>query len=303
MGMRPFLHKLSARPENDLKVAFVFLAPSLAVFTVFVYYPLIYNFYLSTTSWNFLSPTKPDVGLRNYADMFSDSRFWEIARNTVGFAVGHVGLSLVIGLGLALLLHQQIKGRAIFRMLFFFPNVTTTSAVALLWVWIYDPRFGPINYALSLLGIRGPNWLLDSRWALWAVIIFSTWRSVGYVMLIYLGGLVNISQDYYEAGQIDGANRWQSFRKITLPLLSPTTFFLLVTSFIGSLQVFDEIAVITRGGPAGSTKVFNYQIWQKAFGEFDAGYASAMAVVLFLAILLLTVLQNVFSKRWVHYDA
>lgn len=301
--MRPFLHKSSLKPGNDLKVAFIFLAPALTVFTVFVYYPLIYNFYLSTTSWNFLSPTKPNVGLRNYTDMFSDSRFWEIARNTVGFAVGHVGLSLVIGLGLALLLNQQIKGRSIFRMLFFFPNVTTTSAIALLWVWIYDPRFGPINYALGLLGIQGPNWLLDSRWALWAVIIFSTWRSIGYVMLIYLGGLVNIPHDYYEAGQIDGVSRWQAFRKITLPLLSPTTFFLLVTSFIGSLQVFDEIAVITRGGPAGSTKVFNYQIWQKAFVEFDAGYASAMAVVLFLAILLLTVLQNIFSKRWVHYDS
>lgn len=291
----------SKQRQKDLATAFLFLAPSLVIFVLFVYYPLVYNFYLSTTSWNFISPSKLFIGLDNYVRILGDARFWQVVKNTFYYAAGHVGLSMVLGLGLALLLKEKIFGRNLFRTLFFFPNITTTSAVALLWVWIFDPRFGLLNYVLSLGGIEGPHWLLDPIWAMPAVIIFSTWRSVGYVMLIYLGGLLSIPTDLYEASAIDGANRWQSFFKITLPLLSPTTFFLLVTSTIASLQVFDAIAVMTDGGPAGKTKVLNFMIWEKAFVEFKAGYASAVAVLLFLMILGLTFLQNTLSKRWVFY--
>ena len=297
------MNKLQTRRKGDLWIAFLFLVPSIVIFTIFVFYPLVYNFYLSTTSWNFLSPTKRFVGLDNYQELLTDSRFWDVAGNTLWFATAHVGFSVVIGLGLALILNQPIKGRSIFRMLLYFPNVTTTSAVALLWIWIYDFRFGPINYILNLLGMEGPHWLLNSPWAMWAVIIFSTWRSIGYVMLIYMGGLLSIPNYYYEAAQIDGANRIQAFFHITLPLLSPTTFFILVTSFIGSLQVFDAIAVMTGGGPAATTKVINFEIWEKAFVEFDAGGASALSVILFLFILAVTAFQNVLSKRWVHYAA
>jgi len=288
--------------RNDLMIALLFLAPSLLIFTVFVFYPLIGNVYLSTTSWNFLSPKKTFVGLANYERLLEDPRFWDVAWNTVWYGIAHVALSMVLGLGLALLLSKPLRGRSIFRMLFFFPNITTTSAVALLWIWIYDPRYGLLNYFLGLFGIQGPHWLLDADWAMWALIIFSTWRTAGYVMLIYLGGLLSIPRDFYEAAQIDGAGPIQVFLKITFPLLSPTTFFLVVTSLIASFQVFDAVAVLTRGGPAGATKVMNYQIWQKAFVEFNAGQASAMATILFIAILALTLMQNVLSKRWVHYS-
>lgn len=291
------------RRTHDLLVAALFLTPTIVVFGLFVYYALIYNLYLSTTSWNFITPKKTFIGMDNYVRILSDPRFWKIVKNTIYYAVGHVTLSMVLGLALALLLNQKIRGRNIFRTLFYFPNITTTSAVALLWVWLFNPRFGLINYVLGLIGIEGPHWLLDPTWSMPAVIIFSTWRSVGYVMLIYLGGLLSIPKDFYEAAAIDGANRWQSFVSITLPLLSPTTFFLLVTSFIVSLQVFDAVAVMTSGGPAGATNVLNYYIWQKAFVEFKAGYAAAVAVLLFIMILGLTILQNSLSKRWVHYTA
>ncbi len=300
---RMFNGLTNSRTKRDRLVAIAFLAPSFVIFAVFVYYALAFNVYLSATSWNFISPTKRFIGLDNFYEMFGDDRFWRIAKTTVTYAVGHVGLSMILGLGLALLLNQNLKGRTIFRTLFFFPNITTASAVALLWVWIFNPRYGLANYMLGILGIEGPHWLLHPTWALVAIIIFDTWRSLGYVMLIYLGGLLSIPSDYYEAAQIDGANRFQRFFKITLPLLSPTTFFLLVTSFINSMQVFDSVAVMTQGGPAKSTTVANYYIWQKAFLEFDAGYASAVSIVLFGFILILTIVQNLFSKRWVHYAA
>lgn len=290
------------RRRIDILTALLFLAPSLVLFGVFIYYTLGFNLYLSFTSWNFISPDRKFNGLENYQRMFSDARFWKVVVNTFYYAVADVVLSMVLGLGLALLLNRTIRFRGFFRTLIFSPYVTTIAAVSLLWIWIFDPVYGPINNALALLGITGPRWLASTTWAMPAIIIMSVWRTMGYTMVIFLAGLTSIPRDLYEAAEIDGAGSWTTFRYITLPLLSPTTFFVLVTSLIGALQVFDAVAVMTAGGPVDATKVFNYYIYEQAFVTFRAGYASAVATVLFAIILLLTLLQVRLSRRWVHYQ-
>jgi multiple sugar transport system permease protein len=184
----------------------------------------------------------------------------------------------------------------------FSPYVTTVAAISLLWVWIFDPTHGLMNYLLSLVGIDGPRWLSTTTWAMPALIIMRVWRVMGYNMVIFLAGLTSISQEFYDAATVDGAGRWHTFRHITLPLLSPTTFFLLVTSLIGALQVFDSVAVMTQGQPAGATRVFNFYIYQRAFVMMRAGYASTIAMVLFAIIISLTILQLRLSQRWVHYQ-
>jgi ABC-type sugar transport system permease subunit len=290
------------RRRADLLTAALFLAPSLLVFGVFTYYALGFNFYLSAVNWNFISPTRTFVGLQNYQQMFNDTRFWTVFKNTFYYAGASVTLGMLFGLGLALLLNQKIKGRGFFRTLIFTPYVTTIAAIALLWVWIFDPGYGLFNYALGLIGIEGPRWLTDPKWAMPALIIMNVWRTMGYDMVIFLAGLSAIPSDLYEAADIDGAGRYAKFRHITLPLLSPTTFFIMVTSLIGALQVFDQVAVMTAGGPVDATKVFNYYIYEQAFAYFRAGYGAAVAVVLFLIILALTAGQFFVSNRWVHYE-
>lgn len=292
----------SARRREDLAVAFLFLLPSLLLFGTFVYYALGFNLYLSFTSWNFIAPVKTWVGWDNYARLLTNARFWKVFTNTFYFALGTVALSMLGGLVLALLLNRKVRGRAVFRTLIFSPYVTTTAAVALLWVWIFDPTYGLINWLLSWVGIAGPRWLTSTEWAMPAIILMSAWRTVGYSMVIFLAGLTAIPRDLYEAAAIDGAGSWASLRHITIPLLSPTTFFLMVTSLIGALQEFDAVAVMTAGGPVDATKVFNYFIFEQAFVVFRAGYAAAVAASLFVIILTLTILQLRLSSRWVHYQ-
>lgn len=292
----------SKRKRVDLITALLFLFPSLAIFGVFTYYALGFNVFLSFTSWNFLSKTKNLIGLTNYTRMFSDDRFWQILGNTTYYAVGTVISSLVLGLIFALLLNQKIPARGFFRTLIFSPYITTTAAVAVLWIWIFDPNYGLINYGLQLIGLSGPRWLTDTMWAMPALLIMNTWRTSGYTMVIFLAGLTGIPREYYEAAEIDGAGRIQKFFNITLPLLSPTTFFLVVTSLLSAFQVFDQVAVMTQGGPVTATKVINYAIYTEAFVSFRAGYAAAIATVLFIILLILTIIQLRLSRRWVHYQ-
>lgn len=293
---------LTRRARGDLITAVLFLLPSLIVFGVFVYYALGFNLYLSLTSWNFLSPVKDFVGLNNYREMFTDRRFWTVAWNTAYFAVATVAITTVLGLFLAVLLKQALPLRGLFRTIIFSPYVTTTAAIALLWIWIFEPSYGIMNYGLSLIGIEGPRWLTSTTWAMPALIIMNVWRTTGYAMAIFLAGLTNIPRELHEAAEIDGAGRLAAFWHITLPLLSPTTFFIVVTSLISSFQVFDQVAVMTLGGPADSTKVFNYYIYQQAFIAFRAGYAAAVSTVLFLLLLVFTVIQLRLSRTWVHYQ-
>jgi len=290
------------RKRRDRLTAFFFLLPSLCIFSVFVYYALGFNVYLSLTSWNFISPTKAYVGFRNFTDMWADPRFWNVVRNTTAYAVATVSLAAICGLGLALLLNQRVIGRGVFRTLIFSPYITTVAAISLVWVWIFDPTFGLFNYLLSLIGIAGPRWLTDTSWALPALIIMEVWRVSGYTMVIFLAGLTAIPREYYEAAAIDGANQWHCFWRITLPLLSPTTFFIIVTTLLTAFQVFDQVAVMTLGGPVDATKVFNFYIYEQAFITFRAGYAAAVSLVLFLLLLALTIVQVRLGKYWVEYQ-
>jgi len=299
---RSFLRWFKVRRlRKDLLTAFLFLLPSLVVFGVFVYYALGFNFYLSFTSWNFLTPAKEVIGFDNYTRLFDSSVFWGALKNTVYFAAGSVSLSIVIGLFLAVLLNQKLPVRGLFRTIIFSPYVTTTAAIALLWLWIFQPEFGLINIGLQFLGIDGPNWLSDTNWAMPALIIMNVWRNTGYVMVIFLAGLQNVPGELYEAAEIDGAGAFRKFWNVTLPLLSPTTFFITVTSLLNAFNTFDQVQVMTRGGPAGATTVLNYFIYEQAFVNFRAGYASAASTIMFLILLAITVFQLVASKRWVHY--
>lgn len=288
----------AANRRRESLVAFGFLAPSFLVFALFKYYPLFYNFYLSLTSWNFFTPTKRFVGLANYKAILASPQFWQVLGQTLFYTVWSTLISLVLGFLLAAALFKK-RGPAgtALRTLFFIPNITTASAVALLWMWIFDPESGLAGQIYSLFGAKSPNWLLTPKYAMWIVISLSVWRSLGYVMLIYHSGMSGISEEIYDAAKIDGANARQQMVKITIPLLRPTTFFLLLTSFISAMQVFDIVSVMTGGGPYGTTMVMNLYIYQTAFVKSKAGYASALSTMLFLLVLVFTIVQRKFASR------
>ncbi len=287
--------------QRDLLTAVVFLLPSVLVFGVFTHFGLLYNFYISLLSWRLGGAASHWVGLENYGRFLSSDEFALVFRNTLYYSVATVGGSLVLGLGLAFLLNRPLRGRAIARTILFAPYVTTLSAAAMLWLWLYEPRFGLVNILLGWCGIAGPDWMRSARWAMPGLILMSIWRAAGYNMVIYLAGLQSIPAETVEAATIDGASAWQVFWRITLPLLSPTTFFLIVTGIISSFKVFTAVAVMTQGGPLDSTQVFTYYIYQQGFMFFRAGYGAAISTVFFVLLVILTLAQIRLQRRWVHY--
>lgn len=284
--------KIGRYKKSDLMTAFLFLLPAFLIFIVFRYLPLLDNFFISTTSWNFFN-AKRFVGMQNFLSIFKDKAFWKILYNTFFYTFWNTGLSLLLGLILALLLFKKngILGRGL-KTLFFVPNITTASAVALLWMWIFDPDNGLAGLLFGLFGAVSPRWLMDSRYAMWVIISLSVWRNMGYIMMIYCSGLSGISSEIYEAATIDGASDFQQSMHITIPLLTPTTLFLLTTTFISSMQVFDVVQVMTNGGPANNTSVLNLNIYQEAFVRNRAGKAAALSVILFVVLLACTLLQR-----------
>ncbi len=279
----------------------LFVSPLLIGFLVFLLGPLFFSLVISLTQWNLLQPMK-FVGLANFKRMlFEDPVFWRSLLNTAYFSIGTIPLELVAALTMALLMNRGMFGFTFFRALFFMPTVTSWIAIGLAWRWLYNPEFGLINWFLSLVGIQGPLWLNDTTSAMPSVILVNVWRGAGYNMVLYLAGLQGIPEYYYEASLIDGATWGQQFRRITLPLLTPTTFFILIMSIINSFQVFGAIYIMTSGGPAGATEVIVWYIWDNAFNYLKMGYASAMAWVLFMIILLFTFVQSKFSDKWVFY--
>lgn len=287
--------------RRDLVTAVLFLLPSALVFGVFTHVGLVYNLAISLTNWKFTGAANRWVGLENYRRFFSSHAFAVVFRNTVYYSVVTVIAALVLGLVLALLLNRPLRGRAVARTILFAPYVTTLSAAAMLWLWLYEPRFGLVNIVLGWVGVSGPDWMRSAEWAMPGLIIMSVWRAAGYNMVIYLAGLQSIPEDIVEAAAIDGASSWQVFWRITLPLLSPTTFFLVVTGIIASFKIFTAVAVMTQGGPLESTQVFTYYIYQQAFMYFRAGYAAAVSTVFFVLLLALTVAQLRLQRHWVHY--
>ena len=267
---------------------------------IFVVTPLIFALYLSFHKWNILAPEKPFVGLENFKELLTDWQFWNALKNTAIYSL-HVPVGMMISLAIAVLLNQKIRGGNFLRTLYFLPSVSSFVAIALVWTWIYDPQFGLANYILSFFGIKNLGWLTDPSMALISIMIMSIWMGIGFQMVIFLAGLQGIPSYLYEAAKMDGASSWVQFRDITFPLLAPTTFFVLVTSMIGSFQVFSSIYVMTRGGPMRSTDVVVYHIYQNAWEYLNIGYASAMSWVLFIIIVSVTALQFKFMSRGVEY--
>ncbi|HZJ09946.1 MAG TPA: sugar ABC transporter permease [Trueperaceae bacterium] len=266
----------------------LFLGPSLIGLAAFTLLPIGASLGLSFTNWDLLTPPE-FVGVSNYSQMLTDSEFWRTLRNTATFLIGYVPLVLAAGLLIAVLLNARMPFRGVFRTMYFVPVVTSWVAVALVWKWLFNPAYGLINSALGGLGIAGPAWLFDPNWAMIAVILTSVWKDTGFIMVIMLAGLQGIPREYYEAASIDGATRPQGLLHITIPLLSPTLIFCLSISLIGAFQVFDQVYVMTEGGPAGATMVLVERVVANAFSYSRMGYASAMSWVLFIIIFAVTI--------------
>lgn len=279
------------RPRQRQAVAaYVFIAPAMAIFTLFTLLPVAIALYLSLTNYDVF--TRLDwIGARNYTDALEDELFWRALANTVTYAVWSIPLSMALGLVVALLLNRKLRGLAIYRTLYYLPVVTSMVAVAMIWIQLFDPLYGVLSTGLETLGLRGIDWLGDPGLAMPSIIAVSVWKVIGWNMLIYLAGLQAIPDHLNEAAAIDGANAVQTFWSITLPLLVPTTFFIFVTSLIGAFQVFDQVYVMTGGGPANATTTVVHQIYNAAFKALDMGYAAAMSFMLFGIILVVTIVS------------
>ena len=288
------------KSRHTTGTALGFLAPSLLHLTVFVLTPIIFAGYLSLHRWDVVVPDKPFVGLGNFRELISDPSFWNALKNTLLYTL-NVPVSMVFSLAVALMMNRRFKGIALFRTLYFLPSVTSFVAIALVWMWIYHPTFGVANFLLQLVGLGPFAWLNSTSTAMISVMIFSIWLGLGYQMVIFLAGLQGIPEELYDAARIDGSSSWNRFWHITLPLLRPTTFFILITSVISSFQVFTSIYVMTAGGPVRSTDVIVYHIYQSAWEELRMGYASAMSWVLFVIIVIATWIQFRFIGRQVEY--
>ncbi|MDR2566377.1 MAG: sugar ABC transporter permease [Bifidobacteriaceae bacterium] len=275
-----------------------FIAPNFIGFAILTLVPIVVLFYVALTKWGALGDPQW-IGFDNFVKLFTrDPRFNTALWNTFYYTLLHMPLTLAASLGLAVLLNAKIRGAAFFRTAAFFPYITSIVAIAMVWNLMFSPDYGPINQLLRLFGVDNPpGWTVSSTWAMPAVIIVGTWREMGYFMLLFLAGLQTIPGELYEAAKLDGAGAWSRFLHVTLPCLRPTTFFVTVMLTIQSMKVFDLVFVMTEGGPGRSTLVISQLIWQQAFVEGDFGYASAIAVVLFVICLILTLFQFWINRR------
>lgn len=292
--------KKKMKLKNSASVL-LFVLPALIPLIVFWIYPILNSVYVSFTDWDYMTPEYNFVGLKNFKALFQDSRFYDAMWNTVVFSIGTLIPTIVLGLMLALLLQKAFKGSGILKFILFSPWITPTVAVSIVWTWIYQPDTGIANVVLNALGMPGLQWIKSSDTAMLAVIIVTVWKSLGYAMIFYLSALDKVPGELYEANELDGANAFQRLRDITIPCISPTTFFLVIITMVNSLQAYDQIQILTQGGPSGSTRTLLYMYYQLGFQEFDMGQATAVAIVLILITVLLSVVQFTASKKWVHY--
>jgi multiple sugar transport system permease protein len=289
-GCLALYRRAKGNERTETRTAIGFLSPSFIHLVVFVFTPIVFAAYLSTHRWDIVVADTPFVGLDNFKEMFTDAAYWNALKNTLVYTL-NVPFGVAISLIVALMMNKRLRGLGFLRTLYFLPSVTSFVAIALVWMWIYHPTFGAANFVLNLFGLPSLQWLNSTQTAMLSVIVFSVWLGLGYQMVIFLAGLQGIPEEMYDAARIDGANNWHRFWRITLPLLKPTTFFILVTSLIGSFQVFTSIYVMTAGGPVGSTDVIVYHIYKAAWEQLRMGYASAMSWVLFVIIMIVTWLQ------------
>ena len=278
--------------DNDTIAAWVFLAPALILLSIFILFPIVYLLYLSFTDGSFTSKGTYWVGLKNYKRLLLNPDFWQVIGNTIYFTVATVIPSLVIPLGLAVLLNQSLLWRGLLRTVYFLPSIVSLVAAGLGFRWLFQPGVdGPVNSLLGTIGLEAIPWLGSTFWAMPVLIILSIWKQLGFNMVVFLAGLQTIPPSRYEAAQLDGANDWQQFWYITLPGLQSTLIFAIVTTVIFTLRSFEQVYVITTGGPLNSTNLLVYYIYEQAFGLFDFGYAAAAATVLLGVTLILIYLQ------------
>ena len=295
---RRLLH-LTNRQRESL-MGYLFLSPWLLGFVIFLAGPMIASFYLSFTQYKVIQAPSW-IGLANYQRMLTDELFYHSLRVTLVYTAISVPLGIAAALGVAVLLNQKIIASGLFRTIFYLPSIISGVAVAIVFAWIFNFRFGILNYLLSLVGVAGPNWLGSPRWALWAFVLMSLW-GIGGNVVIFLAALQGVPQSLYEAAEIDGAGSWQRFWKITLPMISPALLFVFIMGVIGTFQTFTQSYIMTGGGPANATLFYLLYLYKNAFNWFEMGYASALAWVLFLIIMVCTLILLRSSTLWVHYE-
>lgn len=292
------------RKRREQLAGWLFIAPEVIGMLVIAVFPLLFSLFLSLTEWNLVGGLSAInfVGLDNFVELFRDNRFLMALKNNVLFTIGTVPVTMLLGVVLSALIHKKLYAKTYFKVAFFVPYICSTVAIAAVWQALYHPSKGPVNQILMQLGLSDPpRWLVDTSFSLIAIMIIYVWQLLGYQIIIFLAGMTNIPEELYEAATIDGASGIGQFRRITLPLLGPTTFFLAITSTISSFKIFDMIKFLTDGGPNYSSTVIVYQIYEEGFERFKMGYASAMSWVLFLIIMLVTSITWMTQNRKVHY--
>ncbi|MEW6227883.1 MAG: sugar ABC transporter permease [Bacillota bacterium] len=293
---------MSRLARREELTAWLFVAPNMLGFLFFTVLCTAGAIGLSLTKWDIVTPPVW-IGFGNFREMAKDPVFWKTLKNTFVFTFGSVPPAVAIGMLSALALNRKFSGRLFFRTIYFLPVVTSMYVIAMVWRWFYNPDFGILNEMLWRLGVeQPPNWLTNRTWAMVAVIVLAVWKQLGYNMVLFLAGLQGIPSAIHEAASIDGASAWDSFWHITIPLLTPTTFFVLVISIIQSFQAFDAVVALTDGGPADATRTLVLYIYDNAFRYLKMGYGSALALVLLLIVLSLTLVQWKLQRHWVNYE-
>lgn len=297
------------KQTGGLLTAAPFLLPSLIGMLIFSMLPLIISALISLTDWNGLAKlTGPGffrehfIGLENYKKILTSAEFWRTLGNTAEYIILYIPLMLAASLLVATLLSQARRGIGFFRVVYYIPVLTSWVAASLIWKSVLSPQYGALNGILSIFGIRGPGWLTDEKWAMPAIVLVSVWKDMGFFGLILLSGVIGINRAYYEAAELDGANGWVKFTAITLPLLTPSIFYVLIVGMINAFQLFPQIMIMTGGGPNGATQVMVERIYNYGFRYYRMGYASAFSWILFAIIMVFTAIQMKGQERWVHYD-
>lgn len=295
---------MKKRKMKDTATAYLFILPALLGFVIFMLIPIAYSLYMSFTDFNLFGGLENAnfIGLENFRNLANDAYFTAALKNNVLFTLVCVPVTLLLALMLAVMLNQQIYARGLLRALMFMPYITTITAISVIFSLLYNPKFGPINEFLRSIGIANPPlWLTSVEWALPSVMVVWIWQHIGYFVIIYLAGLQSVDRSYYEAADIDGASGFNKFIHITMPLVSPTTLFLMITGAMSAFKVFGHVMMMTEGGPGNSTMVLVYHIYRTGFEYFKMGYASAISWAFFLLIFIVTIIQWIGQKKWVKY--
>lgn len=288
--------------KNNKKYIFLFLLPSIIGFVIFSFIPMLSAVFLSFTNWDVIGGMPDLIGFENYINIFTTDEFYIVMGNTLEYIVLYIPSIIILSLIVAMLFNSDVKGISVYRVLLFIPVLTSWVAGALIWKSVLNTQYGLINNFLAIFNITGPAWLTSPKWAMKSIVMVSVWKDLGFFSLIIFGGLRGIDNSIYEAAKIDGANKFELFKNITVPLVSPTLFFVLITTIINSFQLFPQVMVMTGGGPQGSTQVMVERIYTYGIRYYQMGYATALSVILLIIIVTITLIQMKLQRKWVHYE-